>query len=195
MARSFNILKLDWRDRRTVMRAAMALLLAANVVAALVLLKPWGGSASDLARKLDERRRELVQQNMRLERTRIVAAKVEKARSEGDQFLGDYTLVRRTAFSTLISEINAMAIKAGMKPKESSYVLEPVEGSEALEQLTLSVNYEGSYTSLTQFVRSLDKSNRFLIIESLQAAPQPSGILSVNLKVDIFVRQPAGGIS
>jgi Tfp pilus assembly protein PilO len=57
------------------------------------------------------------------------------------------------------------------------------------------VNYEGSYASLTQFVRSLDKSNRFLIIESLQAAPQPSGILSVNLKVDIFVRQPAGGIS
>jgi type IV pilus assembly protein PilO len=195
MARSFNIQKLDWRDRRTMMRAAMVLLLAANVVAALVLFKPWGGSASDLARQLDERRRELVQQNMRLERTRIVAAKVEKARSEGDQFLGDYTLVRRTAFSTLISEINAMAIKAGMKPKESSYVLEPVEGSEALEQLTLSVNYEGSYASLTQFVRSLDKSNRFLIIESLQAAPQPSGILSVNLKVDIFVRQPAGGIS
>src|SRR5882672_10848165 len=153
MARSFNLQKLDWRDRRTVMRAAMVLLLAANVVAALVLFKPWGGSASDLARQLDESRRELVQQNLRLERTKIVVAKVEKARSEGDHFLADYTLLRRTAFSTLVSEINAMAIKAGMKPKEASYVLEPVEGSEALEQLTLSVNYEGSYTSLTQFVR------------------------------------------
>jgi Tfp pilus assembly protein PilO len=193
MARSFNLQKLDWRDRRTVIRAAMVLLLAANVVAALVLFKPWGGS--DLARQLDEKRRELVQQNLRLERTKIVAAKVEKARSEGDNFLADYTLLRRTAFSTLVSEINAMAIKAGMKPKEASYVLEPVEGSEALEQLTLSVNYEGSYTNLTQFVRSLDKSNRFLIIESLQAAPQPSGVLSVNLKIDIFVRQPAGGMS
>jgi Tfp pilus assembly protein PilO len=195
MARSFNFQKLDWRDRRTVMRAAIVLLLAANFVAALVLFKPWGGSASDLARQLDESRRELVQQNLRLERTKVVAAKVEKARSEGDNFLADYTLVRRTVFSTLVSEINAMAIKAGMKPRESSYVLEPVEGSEALEQLTLSVNYEGSYTSLTQLVRSLDKSNRFLIIESLQAAPQPSGVLSVNLKIDIFVRQPAGGIS
>jgi len=115
------------------MRAAMVLLLAANVVAALVLFKPWGGSASDLARQLDEKRRELVQQNLRLERTKIVVAKVEKARSEGDHFLADYTLLRRTAFSTLVSEINAMAIKAGMKPKEASYVLEPVEGSEALE--------------------------------------------------------------
>ncbi len=195
MARSFNLQKIDWRDRRTMMRAALALLLAANVVAALVLFKPWGGSASDLARQLEQRRQELTQQNMRLERTRIVAAKVEKARSEGDRFLSDYTLIRRTAFSTLISEINAMAIKSGLKPKEQSYVLEPVEGSEALEQLTLSVNYEGSYLSLTQFVRSLDKSNRFLIIESLQASPQPSGILSVNLKVDIFVRQQVGGVS
>src|SRR5579862_1535088 len=195
MARSFNLQKIDWRDRRTMMRAALALLLAANVIAALVLLKPWGGSASDLARQLEERRQQLTQQNMRLERTKIVAAKVEKARSEGDRFLADYTLIRRTAFSTLISEINAMAIKSGLKPKEQSYVLEPVEGSEALEQLTLSVNYEGSYLSLTQFVRSLDKSNRFLIIESLQASPQPSGVLSVNLKVDIFVRQPVGGVS
>jgi len=116
MAKSFNLQKLDWRDRRTVMRAAMVLLLAANVVAALVLFKPWGGSASDLARQLDEKRRELVQQNLHLDRTRIVAAKVEKARTEGDHFLADYTLVRRTAFSTLVSEINAMAIKAGMKP-------------------------------------------------------------------------------
>ena len=195
MARSFNLQKIDWRDRRTMMRAVLVLLLAANVVAALVLFKPWGGSASDLARQLEQRRQELTQQNMRLERTRIVAAKVEKARSEGDRFLSDYTLIRRTAFSTLISEINAMAIKSGLKPKEQSYVLEPVEGSEALEQLTLSVNYEGSYLSLTQFVRSLDKSNRFLIIESLQASPQPSGVLSVNLKVDIFVRQPVGGVS
>src|SRR5579862_6161022 len=97
MARSFNLQKIDWRDRRTMMRAVLVLLLAANVVAALVLFKPWGGSASDLARQLEQRRQELTQQNMRLERTRIVAAKVEKARSEGDRFLSDYTLIRRTA--------------------------------------------------------------------------------------------------
>jgi type IV pilus assembly protein PilO len=195
MPRNFD-LKLDWRDRRIVLRAAVAVLLVANVAAALFLFKPWGGSASDLARQMEERRRELAQFTARLERTKTLAKKVEKARSEGDGFLAEYTLTRRKAFSTLIAEVDAMAVKSGMKPKDSSWVLEPVEGSnEALVQLGISVNYEGNYASLTQFVRALDKSNRFLIIETLQAAPQASGVLNVNLKLDTFIRQPGGGVS
>jgi Tfp pilus assembly protein PilO len=196
MARSFNNLKLDWRDRRMLMRGAIVLLLLLNAAAALVLFKPWGGSASDLAQQMKERRREVAQQTLRLEKTKTIAAKVEKARSEGDGFLDEYTLNRRKAFSTLVAEVDAMAVKAGMKPKDTSWVLEPVEGSnESLVQLGISVNYEGNYASLTQFVRALDKSNRFLIIESLQASPQASGILNVNLKLDTFIRQPAGGVS
>ena len=61
--------------------------------------------------------------------------------------------------------------------------------------MTISAAYEGNYASLTKFVNLLDKSPRFLIIESLMAAPQQStngDLLSVTIKLDTFVReQPA----
>jgi hypothetical protein len=41
----------------------------------------------------------------------------------------------------------------------------------------------------------LDKSPRFLIIDSMQASPQSNGALNVNLRLDTFVRQNAGGKS
>jgi hypothetical protein len=88
-----------------------------------------------------------------------------------------------------------MAVDSGMKPKESSYVLDPVEGSDTILQLTISQNFEGSYESLTKLVNMLDKSPRFLIIDSLQAQPLSSGGLSLTLRLFAFVREAATGKS
>jgi len=91
--------------------------------------------------------------------------------------------------------MNKMATESGMRPKEFSMLPDLVAGSETLEQLTISANFEGNYASLVKFVNLLDKSSRFLIIESMQASPQSTGALSVSLKLDTFIRQAAGGKS
>jgi hypothetical protein len=39
----------------------------------------------------------------------------------------------------------------------------------------------------------LDKSPRFLIIESMQAQPQSNGGLNVNIRLDTFIREAPGG--
>ena len=190
MARNFD-LRAQLKNRRFVVRLALGVMLLANVVAAAFVFHPWGGSPEDLARELENRQRQLTQQLQRLERTKSLVGKVQQARAEGDTFLEQSTMSRRTAFSTLIGEINKMALDAGMKPKESSLGLEPVEGSDTLQQLTISANFEGSYANLTKFVNLLDRSPRFLIIETLHASPQPSGILGVNVKLDTFIREEA----
>src|SRR5258708_40376948 len=92
-----------WRSPRFVMRTLLGVLLGANLIAAALMLWPIGGSAEDLER---ERVRLLAQvrtQQATLERSRQNAAAVEKARTEGDGFLGEYFLTPRTAYSTLIS--------------------------------------------------------------------------------------------
>ncbi len=190
MPRNFD-LRAQLKNRRVVVRLILGVMLLANLVAAAFVFHPWGGSPEDLARELEDRQRQLTQQRQRLERTRSLVAKVQQAKGEGDIFLAQSTMSRRTAFSTLIAEVNRMAVDAGMKPKESVWSLEAVEGSDTLEQLTISASFEGSYANLTKFVNLLDRSQRFLIIESLQAQPQPSGILGVNVRLDTFIRQEA----
>ena len=75
-------------------------------------------------------------------------------------------------------------------------MLEPVEGSDTLSQMTISVGYEGTYQNLTKFVHLLDKSRRFLIIENMVASPQQSGqMLNVSFKLDTFVREEPGSVS
>lgn len=193
MPKSFD-LRAGMKDRRVVVRAVLGALLAANVAAAVFVYHPLGGSAEDLAQQMESKQRDLAQRLKHLERTRNVELKVKQAKVEGDKFLEEYILSRRKAYSTLLAEANRLAVESGLKPKESAYAPpDPVEGSDTIEQLGISANYEGSYQSLTKFVNLLDKSPR-LIIESMQATPQANGALSVGIKLDTFI-QEAGGKS
>ena len=61
--------------------------------------------------------------------------------------------------------------------------------------MTISANYEGPYPNLTKFINELDRSPRFMIIEGLQASPQPVGTtVNVNFKLNAFVKDDTGGL-
>ena len=178
-----------------VVRSVLAALLLANLLAAAFAFHVLGGSPEDLAEQMRSKQRDLAFQSQQTARMRTLVTKVQQAKVEGDKFLDDCTMERSTAYSTLIDDLNRMAAESGMQTKETSYVLDPVEGSDRIEQLTISANFEGNYGSLTKLVNMLDKSPRFLIIDSMQASPQSNGALNVNLRLDTFVRQTASGKS
>jgi Tfp pilus assembly protein PilO len=60
--------------------------------------------------------------------------------------------------------------------------------------MTISINFEGNFTQFVKFVNLLDRSPRFLVIESMQVTPQPKGdLLNTNLKLHVFVKDDTGG--
>src|SRR5260370_42382366 len=48
MPRNFNLSELKWKDPRVAMRAVLGILLLANLVAAVIAFKPFGGGAGGL---------------------------------------------------------------------------------------------------------------------------------------------------
>jgi hypothetical protein len=181
------------KDPRISVRAGLGTLLLLNLAAALILFRPWGGSADDLERQIAERRKSLPQQQAALVRTRNLVQKVEKARVEGSKFMDKYMLNGKSAYSSIVGELDRAAAQVSLKPKERTFSLEPIEGSETLGMMTISAKYEGPYQNLTKFINELDRSPRFMIIESLQASPQPVGpVVNVAFKLDAFVRDEKG---
>jgi len=182
------------RNRQTVVRAILGALLVANVVAAGLVLFPPGGSAEDLDRQLASLQTQVTSKQALLERTQRHALAVERGRAEGDHFVSDYFLGSRTAFSTLVGELDSSATSAKILQKDQGYSFEPIDGSDTLSVLNVTVAYEGAYPDLMRFVHEIDKSPRLLIIESLSAAPQQgSDKLSVSMKLDTLVREDGAG--
>jgi type IV pilus assembly protein PilO len=193
MRKSFRGLKLPQnltKDPRLVARVVLGVLLLANLIAAYAVIRPVGGSAEELDAQIAILRQQVQQRQASLKRLRALSTKIEHGRKEGDKFLDQYFLQRRTAFSTIVGDIDKSAKDSGIKPKGASYEVNPIEGSNNLSMMTITSAYEGTYHDLLEFVNRLDKSPRFLILDTLTVAPQQGGgSLNVSIKFNLFVRE------
>jgi Tfp pilus assembly protein PilO len=184
------------REPRVVVRVILGVLLAANLVAAVIAFKPFGGSTDDLRQRHAGLQTQLAHLQAQLAETKRLSGKVEMARTEGDSFLDRYVSDRRSTFSTIFEELDKTAQEAGIKPRDRNVELNAIEGSDTLEMMSVTAGYEGTYENLQKFVNLLDRSPRFLIIESLVASPQQNGqMLTVSLKLDTFVKEAPGATS
>jgi Tfp pilus assembly protein PilO len=192
MPRSFKLnLPANWtREPRIVVRIVLGVLLLANLLAAWAFLYPVGGSAEELEAQIGSMRSQISQRRAAVERLRNITGRVQQARVGSDQFLNTYFMTRRTASSTMVGELIRLAKESGLKDKGHTFAFEPVEGSEDLTLMTIVGQYEGTYGDLLQFVNRLDKSARFLIMDSLIATPlQGSPNLGITVKMNTFVRE------
>ena len=170
-------------------RVIMATLLVANLVTAYFVFYPVGGSSDELEERRRALQTEVRSKKQGFERSRMISTKVEKGKADGDSFLGDYFMDRRTTYSTVVSELATMARVSGIRAKEQSMNEEPIEGSDTFSMLTITGNYEGTYPDLLKFVNQIDHYQRLLIIEQLTASPQvQTGLLSVSIKLNTFIR-------
>src|ERR1035438_9662519 len=105
MPRNFSLSALKWKDPRVAMRAVLGVLLLANLVAAVIAFKPFGGSADDLRRDRNTLQQQLQQLQTQVARNKKLVEKVETARREGDRFLASYFTDRRIVTSTIQGEL------------------------------------------------------------------------------------------
>ena len=188
MPRSFKV-RLP-NNPRALLRLAVGLLLAVNAVAAYFVVRPIGGSPQELRQQAAAMRAAIRQKQNLLNRTRNLVSKIESGRGEGDHFIGHYFLPRRNAYSMIVADLNDLAGQAKVTPKESAFNIEPVDGSDSLLMMQVTANFEASYQDLIHFVNLLDKSDRLLVVESLNATPQQGGNkLNVMLKLDTFITE------
>ncbi len=177
------------RDPRVMMRAAIGVLLAANLAAALIAFKPFGGSAEDLTRQETALRTQLTALQNRIAMDKKLVEKVQAARKDGAQFLESYFLDRRTEASTVADELLRITTESGMKPLPRSEQLEPLTGSDDLQMDTITAGFEGDYQNLAKLINLLDRSPKFFVIENMQSNGVQNGkTVSVQLRIDCFVR-------
>ena len=194
MARNFSLASLKWKDPRVAVRAVLGVLLLANLVTAVIAFKPFGGGADDLRRDRNILQQQLAQLKTQAAKKKVLVEKIETARSQGDQFMAKYFTQRRVVTSTIQGELVQIARDAGVTYQPTTWNIDPIEGSDTLAMMTINAGCQGTYAALSKFVNLVDKSPRFLIIESMVAAPQQTGqVLNVTVNVDTFVKEEGLG--
>jgi Tfp pilus assembly protein PilO len=184
-------------DPKFLLRAGLAVLFLANLVAAAYAFHVFDASPEALDQQLQSVRVARQAAQIRLNSARVLASSIDVGKTDGEKFLSTYMTGRRHTYSTIIGELTETVKSAGMdKPAATIAPLDPVQGSDNLDMMSISLNLEGNYAQLMKFVNLLDRSPRFLIIETLTVTPRAkSEILVVNIKLDTFVKEDLEGVS
>lgn len=181
MPRSFDtsVLK-NWRtpggwNTRLWLLAAAAVLLVANLVAAILYVFPPGGSETELRDRRDQLLTDIKLAHISTARLHNVSGKVETGSQQQEEFQSQYFLPERLAYSAVIAELQRMAREAGVEEREAVYSKEPIEGSDDLSVLNAGARFQGSYANLMRFLNESDKSPMLLMIDTVRATPQQRG--------------------
>ena len=192
MSRNFKSLGkwLGESGLRRHIKIALGALALFDLVFYLFAIGPLSESEREKRLLVESLRRQSSEQAGRVEKLAAIVNKVETARTQGDELMEEIMLPRRTAFSAIVSEIDQASREAKVELRERGFNVEAIEGSNTLSMMTVTAGLDGSYDNLVKFLNLLDKSSKFLIIESLGAAPQQTGnLLSITIKLDAFVRE------
>ena len=188
--------KISLTDPQSVVRVCLGVLLLANLVAAGFAFHLFDASPETLERQLAGEVSQRQIEQAHLLKSRALTANIDRGKTDGERFLASYTTSRRVAYSTIVGELVQTAQTAGMDKPQANISLNPIPGSEDLDMMSITLSVEGKYAQLVKFVNLLDRSERFLIIETLTVTPRAkSDILSVSIKLDTFIRESKDGAS
>ncbi|MCC6265278.1 MAG: hypothetical protein IT169_17015 [Bryobacterales bacterium] len=171
-------------------RLALGALLALNLLAALMLLEPFGGSPEGLEASQRRLESQLQQQRLRLRHAKLLAGKMQSGGTEGDQFIRAHFLDERQAAGDLLKALDTIEAGAGIRSKGKNFTVDAIEGTSEYQMLTIDAGYEGTFADLVQFVNEVDRSERLLILDSLQVTPaRDEATLQIQAKLFAFVKQ------
>ena len=177
------------RISHTHIAAGLGVLLLFDLAFYLFAVRPLDAREEETIAAIAALEQQLEQRGEAAEQLRDVVGKVETARSTGDGLIEDITIRRQVAFSTLVVELDAAASEAQIEDRDRTYDIEPVDGTEEYGIVRMNANFRGSYENIVRFLNLIDRSEQFLIIESLGASPRSeSADLQVTMRIDTFVR-------
>ena len=171
-------------------RIVLGTLLALNLLAALLLLEFFGGSPEGLDAAQRRLESQLQQQRLGLQQAKLLAGKMQSGGAEGERFIRTYFLDQRQAAGDLLGALDAIESGAGIRSRGKNFTVDAIEGTDEYQLLTIDAGYEGTFADLVEFVSAVDRSERLLILDSLQVAPARDDLsLQVQAKMFAFVKQ------
>jgi Tfp pilus assembly protein PilO len=177
-------------EPKILVRLLLGILFVANLTAAGFAFHWFDASPDAVNQQLLAAQAQHLTENARLLKTRALAKNITRGKEQGENFVATSMTSRRRTYSTIIGEITDTAKAAGMTKAGGTISLEPIAGSDDLDLMSIVFTLEGGYSELLKFVNLLDRSRRFLIIETLTVTPRAqTGALTVGLKLDTFVRE------
>jgi type IV pilus assembly protein PilO len=172
----------DASDARKKVKIAIAVLVAVDIVAAVVLLSPLVGSERSRREQLDQLWKELQQKTRAAEPLRNFDKKIVTARQQIDDF---YKNRLPTQDSTIYEELGKVAGQSGVRIGQIRSKAKDAD-SVGLRPVEIEADFSGGYLQLVRFINALERDPLFFIVDSVQLGGEQGGVVKLQIKLETY---------
>jgi type IV pilus assembly protein PilO len=172
----------DSRDIRKKIQIGIAVLLAVDVIAAVVMFSPLVGSERSRREQLDQLWRELQQKTRAAEPLRDFDKKIVTARQQIDDF---YKNRLPGQDSAIYEEMGKLAGQSGVHIGQIRSKAKDTE-SVGLRPVEIDADFSGGYLQLVRFINGLERDPLFFIVDSVQLGGEQGGVVKLQLKLETY---------
>lgn len=182
----------DLREARATLLLVLGLGLALNVAATALVNRP-------LADSLGRSRAEVEALMVRLEgrRAEVGALRrgVDRIREQVvglERFYEEVLAAKDVRMVAVQRELREIAERHGIRPETVAYRHEPADRSGEMVRFAATFPLRGSYEALRAFIRDVEHSRNFLIVDSIDLTDAREGgaLLALNINVSTIFRDP-----
>jgi Tfp pilus assembly protein PilO len=186
-------------DLREIRPTALIVLLAALAVNLAALFLVNLPQAARLARADEEIRGMLDQLEGRREQVASLASardRIEEQSHTVEVFLQEILSAKSERMVAVQRELREIGARNGISQDSIRYGHQAVAGAKEMVRFTAGFPLVGSYSSLRAFLRDIETSRNFLVIDSIELTRAKEGgvILSMTISVSTIFRDPDYGL-
>jgi Tfp pilus assembly protein PilO len=177
---------IDFRDVRTQLLLAVAVLLVLDVAAVALLLSPAGRSSGAREQEFERLRMEKIEKVSNAAPVQGMDKKIETAREEELKFNAERVAHRYSAMSEQIAKI---ATEAGVNVSDVKYDAHSDKGTPPeYDGVGITIQVHGSYAQDIQFINAVERQKMMLLIDAVSFGGMQGDALTVSVHLSTFLR-------
>jgi len=163
-----------------------------NVLFFLILYRPVRGEYYRLQSSIETLRSEVQTQQQQIARLEKLSAQLEGSEKDRQRLFTAHFTPRQAGFSEILPELDGIAAKSGVRKTRVDYTIDDAPRY-GLYSVKIRVPVTGEYSNIVEFMRNLEHSDTFFIINSIEvrggATGAPGADVALALGLETFFYQ------
>jgi Tfp pilus assembly protein PilO len=181
------IIDSSWQTWKKWTGAALALLLVADIALAFLLWRSSSIGPVEMRAQRDDLALQARLLKADVERGEKIRASLPQVGKDCEDFYQRSFLSASTGYSSVETDLGAIAAKAGLKTSGFAFTQHDVK-DRGVTEMTITTSVDGNYESVIQFINGLERSRNFYLLNNLSLTSATSGEVKLQLELQTYFR-------
>jgi Tfp pilus assembly protein PilO len=178
--------------KQQIIYAVLLALILVNLPIYFFFVRPEIEADAGEQARIQHMRQQLARRATTLNALKEIERKLKDSHEKHKKFEADFLLPADKGASKLLEELDDICAEAGLLRNRVSYHLDP-EPTFGMQRLGITLPIEGSYANIRDFLNILERTSKFVIVDSMALISEREGTGIIRLDVSLstlFVAHP-----